>query len=857
MCSSDLDIHNSANWNSNGITGQLYDNGDTVTFDDTGLASSPVNLGDSGVAGSGTIIPGAVVLNVTNNNYTFQDGVGDGSGKLLGTTALTINSSATNVTTILTANGNSGPTTIKGGTLQIGNGSVTGDIGTGNVTNNGTLIFDQTDNRNLQGQVSGTGNLIQEGSANLTLMANNSYTGQTIISNANSILSVGTGGAVGTPGTGAIVDNGILNINRSGSFAITNISGSGSVTFIGSPAITLVGATYQGYTYITNGSLKVLATNEIPSAATVPGSTGVLGLGGTLDLNGTNLTVNGLTDLGLGTGIITNSAASGTNILTIGTGSVSNNLTFSGNILDITNKAGIRLAINNPGTTILTGQGSTYRGGIILGLGTLQLGQGGPNINGGPAAGTGGILMSNGTTLMLGGNNITFVGNPVIIAPHSTVTLSEAVSAAYSDTYSGLVSGDALSTNVIGNQFTAQGTAQWNGFFGTVLIPNGAGLRLYGSTGGTNTTFEIDGTGSMFARDTANVLTLGALTGNGAISPPSNPGATFIIGSKGIDSTFTGSISGTNNIIKTGAGKLTLNGSTNSFTTTINDDGSITTNYFMTSGLTYVGATTVNNGVLAIVAPSSLNGANFTSFILASSTAVLDISSAGYTPDTLTLVTNSTLALGSPQTLTGIGTIRGSLIASSGTTVSVGLQPNTNGSPVTGSLTITNNVELGGAVNLNISTTNSPNSVEIVSPTITIDGTATLIVTNIGPSFQGGEVFHLFSQPVSGFASITLPAISSPLSWTNKLAIDGTIDVLGSLVNTNSTNIVFSVSGGNLSLSWPGDHLGWYLQVQTNSLSAGLGTNWVDVPGSSSVTNVVVPINPSNPTVFYRMSLNP
>jgi hypothetical protein len=78
-----------------------------------------------------------------------------------------------------------------------------------------------------------------------------------------------------------------------------------------------------------------------------------------------------------------------------------------------------------------------------------------------------------------------------------------------------------------------------------------------------------------------------------------------------------------------------------------------------------------------------------------------------------------------------------------------------------------------------------------------------------------------------------------------------------SSVATNPTNIVISVNGGNLSLSWPEDHLGWTLQAQTNALNAGLGSNWVDVPGSSSVTNVVVPIDTHSPTVFYRMSLNP
>jgi len=49
-----------------------------------------------------------------------------------------------------------------------------------------------------------------------------------------------------------------------------------------------------------------------------------------------------------------------------------------------------------------------------------------------------------------------------------------------------------------------------------------------------------------------------------------------------------------------------------------------------------------------------------------------------------------------------------------------------------------------------------------------------------------------------------------------------TITSVGSSVNTNAAPIAFSVSGSALSLSWPADHLGWSLQVQTNAAGAGL-----------------------------------
>jgi hypothetical protein len=61
------------------------------------------------------------------------------------------------------------------------------------------------------------------------------------------------------------------------------------------------------------------------------------------------------------------------------------------------------------------------------------------------------------------------------------------------------------------------------------------------------------------------------------------------------------------------------------------------------------------------------------------------------------------------------------------------------------------------------------------------------------------------------------------------------------------------VSGSQLNLSWPADHTGWRLQVQTNSASVGLRTNWSDVAGSTTVNNVSVTINPVNGCVFYRL----
>jgi hypothetical protein len=74
------------------------------------------------------------------------------------------------------------------------------------------------------------------------------------------------------------------------------------------------------------------------------------------------------------------------------------------------------------------------------------------------------------------------------------------------------------------------------------------------------------------------------------------------------------------------------------------------------------------------------------------------------------------------------------------------------------------------------------------------------------------------------------------------------------LPSLNPTNIIFHVAGNALQLSWPQDHLGWRLQILTNSLSSGLGANWVTVPDSTNVISTNLPIMSGNACVFYRLA---
>jgi hypothetical protein len=61
--------------------------------------------------------------------------------------------------------------------------------------------------------------------------------------------------------------------------------------------------------------------------------------------------------------------------------------------------------------------------------------------------------------------------------------------------------------------------------------------------------------------------------------------------------------------------------------------------------------------------------------------------------------------------------------------------------------------------------------------------------------------------------------------------------------------LTIQANGNNLDISWP--VAGGRLQSQTNGLDGG----WSTLPGSTATNHVVVPIDPSNMSVFYRLAL--
>ena len=159
----------------------------------------------------------------------------------------------------LTADGDNpfnGQTTINGtGSFQIGTGGTTGSIG-GNIVDNGVLTFDRSDAVTFAGVISGVGSVIQLGTGTTILTGDNSYTGGTTISAGT--LQIGNGGTTGSI-VGNVIDNANLAFDRSAALIFAgDISGTGSVTQIGTGTTILSGNnTYTGGTTISAGILQI------------------------------------------------------------------------------------------------------------------------------------------------------------------------------------------------------------------------------------------------------------------------------------------------------------------------------------------------------------------------------------------------------------------------------------------------------------------------------------------------------------------------------------------------------------------------------------------------------------------------
>ena len=93
------------------------------------------------------------------------------------------------------------------------------------------------------------------------------------------------------------------------------------------------------------------------------------------------------------------------------------------------------------------------------------------------------------------------------------------------------------------------------------------------------------------------------------------------------------------------------------------------------------------------------------------------------------------------------------------------------------------------------------------------------------------------------------------ISATNSFGTsDVSSEVSGRPTATNSPAIGYSgISSGQINLNWPTNHVGWRLQIQTDSLDHGLGTNWTTMDSSISNYQMSLPVSFTNGSVYYRL----
>lgn len=384
-------------------TGTVADSG---VFDISAAAvGGTVTIGS--LSGSGTVILGSNNLNLANASTSF-------SGAITGTGGLIVSGGTE------TLNGNNsytGGTTIRTGTLQLGDGIVNGSI-TGNVTDNGTLAFNQLSSMAFSGIISGTGGVTQIGTGTAALTAANTYTGGTTITTGT--LQIGNGGTTGSI-VGNVLDNGTLAFDRSDSTTFGGtISGTGGISQVGSGDLILTAVnSYTGTTTINSTAELTLGGSGSIAASSSVIDNGILDLSVTTTAPKlTSLAGAGTVALGMQSLQLTNAAdifsgvITGTGGLTIsgGTETLSGTSSYTG----ATRVNGGTLTVNG---SIISSSGVTVNsGGILAGTGSVPsvtVGSGGTLA---PGAGTlkvnGNVTFTSGSTYLV---NLTSTSSPKLV----------------------------------------------------------------------------------------------------------------------------------------------------------------------------------------------------------------------------------------------------------------------------------------------------------------------------------------------------------------------------------------------------------------------------------------------------------
>ena len=650
----------------------------------------------------------------------------------------------------------------------------------------------------------------------------------------NSAFNVGSGRTL-TVLNNLQLQNYTLTLNGAGNYKLgafygVNPTSLATLIMSGSGAVTLTGPGY----YLTNTTLNSGTLNLNYNTA-ISGFAGY-GLtinGGTLDnTSGAALTVAnsptyqwngdfafaGTTNLGLGGGAVT---LGGNRQVTVS----GNTLTVGGAIGD--GGSGYSLTKAGSGTLTLSGA-NTYTGNTTVSGGTLEIAQATLATNSTVNVASGAMLkldfaVTNAVT------DLTLGGVPQPAGVYNAISSS------------GYISG-------IGSLQVTAGAASTNAQLANLVISNGAGALIffpsafttnnlgiyyatnaYGAGSVTVLVTNVDGTAS-------NTLLLGTTPQQPLTNGLASASLTLVVGTTNVTvQVVSQDLSVTNSYVVA----LTQLGSP------VSSDASLSYLSVTPGTLSPVFATgTTNYAVTNAYAGTSVTVTvtNTSSY----ATNVLYLNGVAQATNAYTLtVASLPVGVGSTNVIVVMVTAQDGVTTSTNTVTMTrlgstnALLSNLSLSPGTLSQTFNS-----GTTSYTATNTYPTNGVTVTATSA--DGTAALAL-----SFNTGSSYNI--SLTNGVASVTnTMSLASP---ANVLAVQVVSQDL-SQTNVYTVNVLLqpsatvpkltnSVSGNNLVLSWPADHLGYRLLVQTNNLNKGVSGNsadWGTVPGTASIiqTNIAI-----------------
>jgi T5SS/PEP-CTERM-associated repeat protein len=620
----------------------------------------------------------------------------------------------------------------------------------------------------------------------------------------------------------------------------------------------------------------------------VNGGTGtVWQTGGEINLTNTDLNVGGLFSPALGLMTISNGTASALNLFVGGQGGGTGVVTVAGGTLNATNVyvggsgSQSQLAVSNGATTFTAGNaflgfdpGANRNSAAVAGPGTRWLIV--SNLYVGNSGALNRLTVTNGGLVV---NSNAYLGNNGL--SWSNLALISGAGTLWSNRQT-LTIGQSGSSN-------------------RVVVSDGARLECRFATLGangssSNNELVVTGPGSFWSIE--QNFTLGNL-GNGNRLVISN-------GARVKGSGFIGSLGSSNNeVVVTGPGSAWTNGSTltvggagranrliitngaevfeQPFGVLLGSSSSSSNNSLIVDGGT-LRATNPGGGVLDVrrgtnvlnaglievdtllltnaLSRFEFNGGTLSARNTRVSNGTLFRAGDGTKPATFILNGNGihdftgTLAftVSSNAALTGNGTIGGPLVLATGGKLIPGTAQN-----VIGRMIISNSPVLLGTTVLEISKNGAALTNDQAQVNAGLSYGGSLVVSNLGPTaLASGDTFRLFVAPSygGGFTNVSLPALNSGWTWTNRLLVDGSIAVVGPPIPqiggivVSGANVIISGTGG------PGTSNYWVL-ASTNvvlplSNWTRLLTNQFNGAGAFIFSNA---IDPSLPRRFYLLQV--